>query len=121
MRTLAQAEAKTCSLCGIEEGKPPFYAALLLSPMSGRLQCRFVEPCAARAAQRTTEAMRRTERTVIDPKTPRPWRLDGSYGCYFPSSDLNVGQMGGRGTGEPKDVEWLTPNSCPDYPRTEEG
>lgn len=32
-----------------------------------------------------------------------PWR----YGCYFPLTDLVVGDMGGRGTGEPKDVEWL--------------
>jgi hypothetical protein len=42
---------------------------------------------------------------------PRPWKkyVDGKlvYGCYFPSTDLNTGEMGGRGTGEPKDVEWL--------------
>jgi hypothetical protein len=31
------------------------------------------------------------------------WR----YGCYFPLTDLVIGDMGGRGTGEPKDVEWL--------------
>ncbi len=29
------------------------------------------------------------------------------YGCYFPMTDLVVGDMGGRGTGKPKDVEWL--------------
>lgn len=29
------------------------------------------------------------------------------YGCYFPLTDLVVGDMGGRGTGEPKDVEWI--------------
>ena len=29
------------------------------------------------------------------------------YGCYFPLTDLVVGDMGGRGTGEPQDVEWL--------------
>lgn len=29
------------------------------------------------------------------------------YGCYFPMTDLVVGDMGGRGTGAPKDVEWL--------------
>lgn len=31
------------------------------------------------------------------------------YGCYFPLTDLVVGDMGGQGTGEPKDVEWLDP------------
>ena len=29
------------------------------------------------------------------------------YGCYFPMTDLVVGDMGGRGTGEPQGVEWL--------------
>lgn len=29
------------------------------------------------------------------------------YGCYFPMTDLCVGDMGSRGTGKPKDVEWL--------------
>ena len=29
------------------------------------------------------------------------------YGCYFPMTDLVVGDMGGRGTGVPKGVEWL--------------
>lgn len=28
-------------------------------------------------------------------------------GCYFPLTDLVVGDMGGRGTGTPIDVEWL--------------
>ena len=29
------------------------------------------------------------------------------YGCYFPLTDLVVGDMGGRGIGCPQDVEWL--------------
>lgn len=29
------------------------------------------------------------------------------YGCYFPLTDLCVGDMGGLGTGVPKDVEWI--------------
>ena len=29
------------------------------------------------------------------------------YGCYFPMTDLCVGDMGGRGTGMPQDVEWM--------------
>ncbi len=29
------------------------------------------------------------------------------YGCYFPLTDLVVGDMGGRGTGKPEEVEWL--------------
>lgn len=29
------------------------------------------------------------------------------YGCYFPYTDLVVGDMGGRGTGIPQDVEWI--------------
>ena len=32
-----------------------------------------------------------------------PWR----YGCYFPLTDLVVGDMGGIGTGEPQGVEWI--------------
>lgn len=32
-----------------------------------------------------------------------PWR----YGVYFPLTDLAVGDMGGRGTGMPEDVEWI--------------
>lgn len=52
--------------------------------------------------------------------TPIRWRLrlePGSkvcgrtpeylYGCYFPTTDLNVAEHGGRGTGKPADVEWL--------------
>ena len=31
------------------------------------------------------------------------WR----YGCYFPLTDLVIGDMGGRGTGKPTDVEWV--------------
>ena len=43
---------------------------------------------------------------------PRPWRRTSntghiSYGCYFPTSDLNIDEMGSRGTGCPRDVEWL--------------
>lgn len=29
------------------------------------------------------------------------------FGCYFPQTDLVVYEMGQRGTGMPKDVEWL--------------
>ncbi len=29
------------------------------------------------------------------------------YGCYFPQTDLNIGEGGARGTGRPRDVEWL--------------
>ena len=29
------------------------------------------------------------------------------YGCYFPLTDLVIGDMGGCGTGRPKDVEWI--------------
>lgn len=29
------------------------------------------------------------------------------YGCYFPMTDLVVSDMGWRGTGQPKEVEWL--------------
>jgi hypothetical protein len=29
------------------------------------------------------------------------------YGCYFPLTDLVVGDMGWRGTGKPIDVEWI--------------
>ena len=58
---------------------------------------------------------------VFNPNAPKPFRIklpegeksaygkrgDYRYGCYFPSSDLCVTEGGGRGTGEPKDVEWL--------------
>ena len=33
------------------------------------------------------------------------------YGIYFPQTDLVVGDMGGCGTGEPKDVEWIDGNN----------
>lgn len=39
----------------------------------------------------------------INRPMPHAWR----FGTYFPSTDLCVNDMGGRGTGEPKDVEWL--------------
>lgn len=29
------------------------------------------------------------------------------YGCYFPLTDLVIGDMGGRGTGMPQNVEWI--------------
>lgn len=35
--------------------------------------------------------------------TDHPYR----YGVYFPLTDLVVGDMGGRGTGCPTDVEWI--------------
>lgn len=55
---------------------------------------------------------------MVDP-TPRRFRIkldrrhpNGSdaeylYGCYFPQTDFCVGEMGGHGTGVPKNVEWL--------------
>lgn len=46
---------------------------------------------------------------TLEQKRPRRWRRGDAYGCYFPGTDLNVHQMGGRGTGAPKDVEWLDP------------
>lgn len=46
---------------------------------------------------------------------PRVWRrTEGGrvvgYGCYFPSTDLNVNEYGARGTGAPRDVEWVQPS-----------
>lgn len=43
---------------------------------------------------------------------PLRWRIKlpnqmYRYGCYFPSTDLNVSEGGLRGTGKPQDVEWL--------------
>jgi hypothetical protein len=29
------------------------------------------------------------------------------YGCYYPTTNLNTGESGSRGTGRPSDVEWL--------------
>lgn len=40
-------------------------------------------------------------------KHPNGSNNDYCYGCYFPMTDLVVGDMGNRGTGEPKGVEWL--------------
>jgi hypothetical protein len=38
----------------------------------------------------------------------KPSHRDGwLYGCYFPGTDLNVSDMGVRGTGVPSGVEWL--------------
>ena len=52
---------------------------------------------------------------MIDRDTPRRFRgKPGSgfeHGCYFPKTDLVVSDMGQRGTGEPKDVEWLDINT----------
>ncbi len=38
---------------------------------------------------------------------PNGSQLRYRYGCYFPATDLVVNDMGGRGTGEPDNVEWL--------------
>lgn len=58
-------------------------------------------------------------KSIVYGKVARRWRIkleeqhpNGSnavwfYGCYFPQTDLWVGEMGARGTGLPKDVEWL--------------
>mgnify|MGYP000396771294 CR=1 FL=1 len=63
---------------------------------------------------------------IVYGKVPRRWRVkldpakhpkghpNGSaaayfYGCYFPQTDLCIGEMSARGTGMPKDVEWLDP------------
>jgi hypothetical protein len=40
-------------------------------------------------------------------KHPNGTESEYRYGCYFPATDLVVGDMGGRGTGKPKDVEWI--------------
>lgn len=59
----------------------------------------------------------------LDREVPRRWRRrlapdekhptgrdsEYVYGCYFPGTDLNVGQMGGRGTGADPRVEWIDP------------
>lgn len=54
---------------------------------------------------------------MADESTPRRWRkridkhpcCDRNYieGVYFPQTDLNVTEMGLRGTGIPYNVEWL--------------
>lgn len=54
---------------------------------------------------------------MSDKDAPRRWRsrlrlisagrLRYMHGCYFPATDLNVTDMGQRGTGEPRDVVWL--------------
>lgn len=40
---------------------------------------------------------------------PRRWKKENSmiYGCYFPSTDLNVSELNHIGTGKPKDVTWI--------------
>lgn len=38
---------------------------------------------------------------------PTGRKVEYRYGCYFPFTDLCVGDMGGRGTGAPEDVEWI--------------
>lgn len=47
-----------------------------------------------------------------------PRRGTCSYGCYFPKTDLVVGDNGSRGTGMPrgKGIEWIDdPTVCPWY------
>jgi len=59
---------------------------------------------------------------------PMPWRIameggalllgrlrEFEYGCYFPSSDVNVNEAGHVGTGKPEGVEWLAipEGKCP--------
>lgn len=58
---------------------------------------------------RSPPALSPVEAERKNDRSPRRWRRGEEHGCYFPSTDLNVGQMGGRGTGAPKDVEWLDP------------
>ena len=43
----------------------------------------------------------------LPPDAKRPFDHALRYGCYFPGTDLGVSDMGGRGTGEPPDVEWI--------------
>lgn len=42
---------------------------------------------------------------------PKPWKLKTvsgyMYGCYFPTTDLNISEMARPGTGMPTNVEWL--------------
>lgn len=58
-------------------------------------------------------------RKSMNPDFPLRWRVrlppgtkvcgrtpEYLYGCYFPTTDLNVAEHGGRGTGRPTDVEW---------------
>lgn len=48
----------------------------------------------------------------VDPEqAPGAGRAKGepAFGAYFPRTDLCVSDMGGRGTGEPNNVEWLDP------------
>lgn len=66
-------------------------------------------------------AQKQPEPAPATRKQPRRWRskevhpVHGVvYGCYFPGTDLNVGNGGGRGTGAPQDVEWL--DSVADIP-----
>ena len=46
---------------------------------------------------------------TLEQKKPRRWSRGESHGCYFPETDLNVADMGGRSTGVPRDVEWIDP------------
>ncbi len=50
---------------------------------------------------------RRFRISLVGSKHPNNSDALYRYGCYFPLTDLVVGDMGGRGTGEPKDVEWI--------------
>ncbi len=53
-----------------------------------------------------------------DVKTyPRRWiDVDGSRGCYFPSTNINVGEAGGKSVGVPEGagIVWL--DSIDDLP-----
>jgi len=46
-------------------------------------------------------------RTRCDGKHPAGSNHPYRYGVYFPLTDLVVGDMGGRGTGCPENVEWI--------------
>jgi hypothetical protein len=50
---------------------------------------------------------RRFRLRVEPPRHPNGSASEYRYGCYFPMTDLVVGDMGGRGTGKPEGVEWL--------------
>lgn len=75
-------------------------------------------PDGAPASAEVDKLLQTAREKAID-RVPRRWKKGGLYGCYFPSSDLNVGQMGGRGTGVPKDVTWI--DSIADIPWAQPG
>jgi len=53
---------------------------------------------------------RRFRIRCADSKHPNGTESVYRYGCYFPMTDLVIGDMGARGTGEPKSVEWIDTN-----------